>query len=261
MDLNPKGDSVHRHDDLEGLQKLLGVSFRDVRLLDRARTDESAKQWCPECRQDERIAHNRMFEYLGDVVLEFVLRHKLADLLPEDAHPGAIDGIMTGDKRVKRFGLKTNETLGRIGLDLGIGPYIHLADDRFSWWGSSNLDVLANAMEAIICAINQDQGIGAAARFIENKILCCLDLDDRSVELPMLPKDELEDLVNEHGDPDPEYEVLNHGQREDDGLFSVLVWLDPSEPPVCGRGITVEEAEQEAARRALLEYFESFSTD
>lgn len=238
---------MHRHDDLQELQKLLGVKFRDVRLLDRARTDESAKQWCSECKKDEEVQHNRIPEWVGDSVLEVIVRMQLVHILPDEDAVGRLDDLATK--------LTRNRMLGLIGLQLGIGPFVHLADDRFSWWGTCDLDIIANTMEALIWAIMMDRGGSVVKQFVLEHVMCWLDPETREVETPMLPMDELAKLQQELGAPEPEYLELNGGKRNEQGLLESTVWENGK---LLGRGtgITLEDARQEAARQALQNEFE-----
>lgn len=246
---------MHKHDDLEELQKLLGVAFRDVRLLDEARTDKSVAAWCPECVREGKEG-NKLLEFLGDTTLNFVLAHEVMRRV-ESRISGDIRRLLDGNGR-NQSGLRTNNFLGRMALRMGLGPFIHAATDKGPFYGSSNLDVLANAVEAIVEAIRMDQGGAAVAEFVSREILCYFDEDehgDPMVIRPQLPTEELRELLEEAGDEPPSYQPRSGSEALPGGLVEVWVW-SANRCLGRGRGVTEAEAGEEAARRAILEHFE-----
>lgn len=241
---------MHKRDDLEELQKLLGVQFRDVGLLNRARTDQTAASWCYDC-EDEGVGNNRMMEFLGDSTLGMVLSWSVYYLVPNASMPGVIDKILSGDKETKNPGLKTNEMLGRIGLYMGLGPFVHVADDEGAWYGTCQIDVLANVMEALIAAIFEDCGSKATRKFVERFILCHFDPETRIVSRLELPQVLLEGLVKDRDGHAPAYLECGKG---DDEMFEVEVDVGDG-VFIPGHGPTVPDAKTDAALRALKQCF------
>jgi ribonuclease-3 len=246
---------MHKHDDLEELQALLGVTFHDVRLLDQARTDKSVVAWCPECVQDGQQG-NKLLEFLGDTALNFILAHEV--VRQTGTQDAGFARLLLDGQGGNQLGLKTNKFLARVALRMGLGPFIHAATDKGPFYGSGKIDVLANAMEAIVEAIRIDQGGEVATAFIRREILRFLEKDqfgDYVVRHPLLPTEELAELLEAEGGEPPAYNSYDGPSQLPNGMIEVWVWSG-NRRLASGLGVTLEEASEEAARQALLEDFE-----
>ncbi|MBA1342982.1 MAG: Ribonuclease 3 [ANME-2 cluster archaeon] len=136
--------------DTRTIEKNFGYSFADKSLLNRALTRKAyaleQKQQNQDCEDQE------VFRTLGDAVLKAVL----VDLLIKS-------GCKTRDEITsKKRGLEREETLAKIGQNLGIGPFIKLGVGEGKQKADEEPKVLAETLEALIGAIYLDGGYSAS---------------------------------------------------------------------------------------------------
>jgi ribonuclease-3 len=138
------------------IEKNLGYSFTDKNLLNRALTRKAyaleQKQQNQDCEDQE------VFRTLGDAILKAVL----VDLLIKS-------GCKTRDEITnKKKGLEREEALAKISQDLEIGPFIKLGIGEEKQKANEEPKVLAETLEALICAIYFDGGYNASKEVITN---------------------------------------------------------------------------------------------
>ena len=109
--------------DLEDLQKVLGISFRDLSLLRQALVHSSYLNENPTfC-----FPSNERLEFLGDSLLGFVVSEELYRIFPHFS-----EGALTKS----RAALVCGETLSKLALSLGLGNYLCLGQG--TWWISTH---------------------------------------------------------------------------------------------------------------------------
>ncbi|MDA1076535.1 MAG: ribonuclease III [Proteobacteria bacterium] len=145
--MKPSSTSRHlRKRKLTDLQAKLGYQFENVDLLDAALTHRSVGD-----RNNERL------EFLGDAVLGYVIAAYLFTSERQFAE---------GDMTLARARLVRGSTLASIARDLDLGSVLNLGTGEKKSGGHQRESILADAFEAIIGAIHEDQGIGACTRVI-----------------------------------------------------------------------------------------------
>src|SRR5919197_5155040 len=107
---------------LADLQAQLGYQFHDAELLRRALIHTSYVNEAP----DPKPESNERLEFLGDAVLELVVAERLFLDRPE---------LAEGDLTTMRAALVRLETLGRVGLGLGLGEHLLLGRGEESTGG------------------------------------------------------------------------------------------------------------------------------
>jgi ribonuclease-3 len=149
---------------LESFQKSLGLSFRDLSLLDSSLTHRSfineARSAVGEGRL-EGLTHNERLEFLGDAVLGQVV----ASLLY-----AKLDGRPEGElARIKSI-VVSEQSLTPIALAIGIPQALRLGHGEERSGGRAKKALLADAVEALIGAVFLDKGYNAARVFVTRMV-------------------------------------------------------------------------------------------
>ena len=221
---------------MEAIEAKLGYKFQNRALLINALTHSSYanENRGRSCESNERL------EFLGDSVLGMVVADALYKRFPE-----LPEGRMTR----LRAQLVCEESLHRVAAQLGLGEYIRLGRGEEHTGGRSRTSILADAVEAVIAAMYLDGGMDVARGFINRFILSELEAG--------LPgsgdnKTELQELVQKKPGSVLSYELLGESGPDHDKTFTSQVLLN-GRAIGSGSGRTKKEAEQAAARAALLE--------
>lgn len=223
---------------LSFFEKVLGVHFKNQDLFKSALTHRSYLNEHPECSQE----HNERLEFLGDAVLEFVV----SDFLYKNFKKS--EGEMTN----LRAAIVRAETLAEIAKKLQVEDFLFLSQGEKNGEERARKYILANAMEAIIGAIYIDQGIEIAQAFINKKILSFLKNVLKKGEIKD-PKSQFQELSQERFNITPSYKVIR--KRGPDHRREFLVGAYLEEKLISkGKGFSKQEAEEEAATKALKVY-------
>lgn len=211
---------------LDSLQKALGYSFRDERLLRLALTHPSAG--LPE--------DNQRLEFLGDAVLQLCVSAALYG-----QHPADQEGSLTQ----LRQALVREETLAEAANRFEIGEYLRFDKGEAASGGGHKPSVLCDAMEAVLAAVYLDGGWEAAAA------LCARALNNFAAP----PREKnwkslLQEKTQQHGGCTPEYRIVSQEGPAHARVFTAEVLLR-GVVAGSGTGGTKKQAEQEAARAAM----------
>ena len=140
--------------DLTRIQGRLGITFRDLSLLQRALTHRSYINEHP----GHILEDNERLEFLGDAVLDFIAGAWLYHRFPE-----MDEGRLTR----LRAGLVRTETLAKFAQDFQLGEALLLGRGEDESGGRSRHRNLCGAFEALVGALFLDQGMEAARTFVE----------------------------------------------------------------------------------------------
>lgn len=226
---------------LNALQKRLGISFNDQTLLKTACTHRSYlnETHSPKAHKDRR-EHNERLEFLGDAVLELVV----TDLLFRQ-YPDASEGDMTS----YRAALVNAVMLGGIAETLGMNECLLLSRGEAKDTGRARATILANTFEAVVGALYLDRGIEEVFRFTSTHVMPHMKevleqgtwRDSKSL---------FQEFAQAHYGITPTYEVLSAEGPDHDRRF--VIGLSVGETRIAeGEGKSKQEAEQDAARKAL----------
>jgi ribonuclease-3 len=138
------------------IEENIDYSFLDKNILNRALT---RKAYALEQRQRNHACEDQeIFRTLGDAVLKAVL----VDLVIQS-------GCKTRDEITrKKIELEREESLAKIGCELGIGESIMLGVGEKKQRANEEPYVLAETFEAVIGAIYLDGGYDTAKKIITN---------------------------------------------------------------------------------------------
>lgn len=222
--------------DFSKFEKIAGVSFKDKSLLKQAFTHRSFVNE----NKTFTLGHNERLEFLGDAVLELVITEYLYS-----KYLAATEGDLTS----YRSALVNAITLSEVARSLNVNEFLLLSKGEAKDEGRARLYILANTIEAIIGAIFLDQGYESAKNFISKNIF---HLIDKIVEEKtwLDSKSYFQEMAQEHTGITPSYKTIKEEGPDHDKNFTVGVYLE-KELVVSGEGSSKQEAEQDAARKAL----------
>ena len=126
------------------LESVLGLQFRDPRLLEQAlvhRSYVNENGWSP-------LASYERMEYLGDAVLGLVISDELYRRCPD---------LPEGELTKGRSTLVRRETLSRVAQRVHLGEYIRLGKGEESSGGRLRDSILAAVIESVIAAVYLDR--------------------------------------------------------------------------------------------------------
>lgn len=223
------------------LAEHMGLQFNDLKLFRLALTHRSVlHDWLMQDEVDAVLQSNERLEFLGDAVLGMVAGERLYHEYPE-----ANEGTLTRN----RAALVRAETLVKWARELRIPEGLYLGTGE-SITTSARDRMLAGAFEALVGAIYLDQGREAASAFLNR----FLDRDMTGIlaeEAMANPKGRLQEVVQESGIEQPAYETIAEEGPDHAREFTVAVLVDGERRGV-GKGRSKREAQQEAAREALI---------
>lgn len=140
--------------------------------------------------------------------------------------------------------------LARVGQQLGIFPYIRIDLANLRTFNDRSRDSLcADVVEAIVGAIQIDQGSEAARAFVARVVLPMVEVLSNET-LDTNPKGKLQKIVLRRSDSLPRYRVIEQSGQNNDRLFTVGVFERDTLLAI-GTASSIKEAGRIAAREAL----------
>ena len=220
--------------DLTPLQKSLNYDFQDPTLLATALTHRSSLN-----EQGVKESNERL-EFLGDAVLEMIITNYLYQEKPNEP-----EGFLTA----ARSAVVRTESLAEVARSITLGSYLRMSKGEAMGGGRENPSILENTVEALIGAIFKDGGLPKASDFIHRFIVPQAQM--------VLSKNELKDAkslyqekIQSLGLLSPAYKVMSEEGPDHNKIFEVAVFVENKETGR-GRGKSKQEAEQQAAQKAL----------
>ncbi len=215
---------------LEVLQRHLGYKFRNEELLERALTHKSA-----------HYQNNERLEFLGDALLNFVIAERLFSQFSK-----ASEGELTR----ARASLVNKTSLYEIALTLSLSDYLNLGIGEKRSGGHRRESILADTLEAIICALYLDSDFANAKAFIERlyeQKIAALKPEEQDKD----PKTQLQEWQQGHKQPLPKYQIISMIGEPHAQTFIVSCEVEGIAEIVQGIGPSRRVAEQIAARKML----------
>jgi ribonuclease-3 len=226
-----------REEALHALEERLGHRFRDLALLDRALTHTSHAHES----LDAAAGHNEALEFLGDAVIGLVVAEMLHERDP-DGHEGR--------KSKARAHVVAARSLAGHADALGLPALLRLGRGEEKTGGREKQALWADAFEAVVAALYLDGGIAAAGRLIRREFGSGLEAPAVSAEAGDA-KSALQEALQARGAVVPEYLVSAEEGPAHRKRFRVQCVIDGAVAGE-GEGFSKKEAQQDAARRALL---------
>jgi ribonuclease-3 len=214
----------------EELAKKLGITFTNPQLFVNALTHRSASS-----------NNNERLEFLGDSILGFVIAQKLYQLFPE-----ASEGVLSR----LRASLVNQSSLAELARKHKLGDYLLLGSGELKSGGFRRDSILSDALEAIIGALYNDQGITVCQPWIlqlfEEK-LADLSMNNWQKD----PKTQLQELMQSRKMELPEYTLMTMSGLAHEQTFRVKCTTPLLAESCVGTGNSRKKAEQSAAELML----------
>jgi ribonuclease-3 len=225
----------HPHPPLDGLEKQLGLTFENRKLLQLALVHRSYLN-----ERANATESNERLEFLGDAVLSLVV----ADYLFRQ-YPDRPEGELTD----LRSALVRRETLAKWAGQLEIGKYLFLGKGEDQTGGRNRALTLASAFEAVLGAIYLERGQAQAGEWLSplvEKELVEILAEGRHYDYKGL----LQKAAQKAFHVTPTYQVVSESGLEHERIFAIEARLGGR---VLGRGegSTKLIAQQAAAKVGL----------
>lgn len=214
--------------DFKSLQEEIGYSFNKEDLLKEALTHPS---------MELPYSYERL-EFLGDAILNMCIACMLFELFPKDNE---------GELSKKHMNLVCGERLYAVAQTIGIGKYLILSDSEAKTGGRAKLRNLENATESLIAAIFLDSNtapvfsaqavnnmkdykltstgffLKAVEKFIHKY---WYSTAKNTVQAPLNPKSELQELAQSKQMALPIYEILQKTGQDHNPIFKIKVSIE-----------------------------------
>ena len=219
--------------DLSSLQLKIGYRFSDESLLRDALTHKSFVNE----NKSLNVKNNERLEFLGDAVLDLVISELLYSIFPE---------LNEGPLSKKRASIVREESLSLIAREIGLGDYILLGKGELLSGGREKSSLLADAFEALVAALYLDGGLEMLKGIIKKIFIPLIDSPLGFADF----KSDLQELCQKEKRGDILYTVVSESGPDHDKVFHIELTI-AGRKVSAGKGRSIKEAEQMAARKAL----------
>lgn len=235
---NPNSIEFLREQRKSFIENTLGVRIQNYKYYEEALLHRSYLHLLPKGEYNS----NERLEFLGDSVLGLIITDYLFH-----KYPGSPEGDLT---KIRSW-LVNKHSLSFVARRLELDKLILVSFSTAKTLERSGETILSDALEAIIAAIYLDLGLDEAKKFVLNKLLPLLE--EANVLRDTNYKSTLMEKVQARGKMAPTYEVLEESGPAHDKTFTVGVYVE-NKLLATGKGKSKKEAEQEAAKNALIKF-------
>jgi len=225
--------------DLKGLERLLKYQFKDPALAHTAMTHRSYLHASPGRSGDS----NERMEFLGDSVVGLAVNEFLYNKFPK---------LREGELTKMKSLLVSRVILSRAATVMGLGNFVLLSEAENESGGRNRASILADTLEGIIGAVYLDGGLEPARKLTERLLLREVHEILSDANLANY-KSMLQEYVQGEFKTHPQYRISSENGPDHQKLFAVEVVVN-GRTLGRGHGSNKKEAEQEAARDALLHF-------
>lgn len=218
--------------DFSLLEKKIGYKFKDLTHLKHALTHRSMGA----------VYNNERYEFFGDALLGVVISRHLFEKFP-DADEGKLSRM--------RSSLVKETTLAEMANTIHLGDFLILGAGELKSGGFRCSSILADAMEAMICAIYIDSNHNL--NLLDDVLTSWFTsrLDSISPEVQKDSKTKLQEYLQGRRLPLPEYKLFNVVGDNHQQSFTVTCRVSMFDELFTGIGTTKRKAEQDAASKVL----------
>lgn len=212
------------------LEKKLGVDFNDKSVLIEALTHSSYGN-------EHNCPFNERLEFLGDAVLELSMSKYLISKYQ----------MAEGDMTKRRAQAVREEALDIYAAHLELPSYLYLGRGEELTGGRTRKAVIADAFEAVLGAVFKEFGFDKAYEVFSKIVIPYID--------EVVSIKDFKTILQEEVQADKRslsYRIIKEEGPAHDKVFTAEVLMDGNLIMGCGVGKTKKDAEQEAARQALL---------
>ena len=220
------------------LENRIGYRFKERELLERALTHSSYSN--ESGLKNHHMLCNERLEFLGDSVLSIITSNYLYRMFSD---------CPEGELTRMRAEVVCERALSGYSESIGLGEYLLLGIGEEKNNGRQRKSILADAFEALLAAIYLDSGMEQVKAFLLPRLVRMLDtVSKKGIEdyksmlqriVQQTPEEKL--FYTEKGEEGPPH----------DRIFHFEVYLN-SNLLGTGKGRTKREAEQQAAKHALI---------
>lgn len=225
--------------DLKGLERVLKYQFKDPALARTAMTHRSYLHATPGRSGDS----NERMEFLGDSVVGLAVNEFLYNKFPK---------LREGELTKMKSLLVSRVILSRAATVMGLGHFVLLSEAENESGGRNRASILADTLEGIIGAVYLDGGLEPARKLTERLLLREVHEILSDANLANY-KSMLQEYVQGEFKTHPQYRISSENGPDHQKLFAVEVVVN-GRTLGRGHGNNKKEAEQEAARDALLHF-------
>ena len=217
-------------------EEKIGVKFKDKNLLRQAFIHRSYLNENPSLGLEQ----NERLEFLGDAALELAITEYLYKKYPKKTE---------GEMTALRAALVNAVTLSEAANNLNIDDLMLLSKGEAKSLGKARQYILANAFEALIGAIYLNGGYEETFDFLEKNLFGKIE-EVIEKKLWIDAKSLFQEKAQELESVTPSYKVLAESGPDHEKVFTMGVFLG-DKLMAEGKGASKQEAEQDAARKAL----------
>ena len=149
---------------LEEFQEKIEYKFKNIKLLKKAFTHTSYAN-------ENRVESNEKLEFLGDAILEFVISNYLFN----NYH-----NLKEGNMTKVRAAVVCEKSLYKVALKYDFGQLLYLGKSEKKSNGDKKPAILADSVEAVIAAIDEDAGLRQAEKFILDNLKTVIATESRN---------------------------------------------------------------------------------
>ena len=231
-----------REFDLRGFEAMLHYKFKNPELARQALTHRSYLHSQPDREKGGGESNERM-EFLGDSVVGLVVNEFLYR---------KFTSLREGELTKMKSLLVSRVILSRTAKLMGLGDFILLSEAETGSGGRDRASILADSLEGVIGAVYLDGGLEPARQLTERLLLKQVHEILSDANLANY-KSMLQEYVQGEFKTHPQYRISSELGPDHEKVFTVEVVVSQK---VLGRGHgnNKKEAEQEAARDALLHF-------
>jgi ribonuclease-3 len=226
---------------IKELERIIGISIDNPFLFIRALRHRSS---LADGEYDKTDSYERL-EFLGDAVLDLIVSEIIFDRFSKKT-----EGFLTK----LRAKLVRGDTLAMYADKLGLSSLIIIGERAQGQGIEFSKSALSDIFESLVGAIYINKGYAAAANFANTTIGKYIDLDEITGTLDNY-KSMLLEYAQARGMTIPRYEVIRETGPGHNKTFNVRALVDEQERGR-GEGKSKKEAEQKAARQALVQFGE-----
>ena len=231
---------TERKSQMKELQKKIGYTFKNEKLLEEALTHSSFTN-------GKHLKSNERLEFLGDSVLSIVVSKYLFENL-KNMPEGQLTKI--------RAGVVCENALYPFARKIDLGKYIFLGKGEKMTGGRDRHSILADAFEALLAAIYLDagaeDGMQSVAKFLLPLVKSAMDALPEVGDVRIDSKSRLQEFIQQDREQKEvlEYRLTGESGPDHNKTFTVDLYLGAN----CigsGKGHSKKAAEQAAAKAAL----------
>jgi len=232
-----ENQSPDRIEKLNQFEELISYRFKNKSLLIAALTHDSFFR-----RSDTDTCSTSPYErmeFLGDSVLGLIVAEYLFAHFPDKAE---------GDLSKYKSNIVSEKFLAKKALLIKLGEFIQMSDEERKNGGEERKSIIADTMEALICALYLDGGLNKSRQFIHKFIISGFEKDLFTAEM-INYKSILQEYTQSKYQCTPQYVLQQESGPDHQKTFIMEVYIN-SKKYGLGEGPNKKEAQQRAALAA-----------